>query len=107
MGFLIKNITYLLDKKNFNHNKVLTFKVKLNQKFVEYKIVPYQEVIYNSNLLTTELKKMELLGMIQCIPISSNFIESYSNSKKEVASKKEEEDHLDKNKQKKRNKIDN
>jgi hypothetical protein len=93
MGYKIKNITYLLDKKNVNHNKPVIFKIKKNQRFVEYRIIPYQEIIFDSKLLPVDIKKMELLGMVQCIPVSDNFIESLSNSKKTQESKqvKEEE----------------
>jgi hypothetical protein len=89
MGYKIKNITYLLDKKNVNHNKPVIFKIKKNQRFVEYKIIPYQELIFDSKLLPIEIKKMELLGMVQCIPVNDNFINSLTNSKKNEPIKKE------------------
>jgi len=83
MGYKIKNITYLLDKKNLNYNKPVFFKIKKNQRFIEYKIVPYQEIIFDSKLLPLEIKKMEIMGMVQCIPVSDNFIDSLTNAKKE------------------------
>lgn len=92
MGYKIKNITYLLDKKNVNHNKPVIFKIKKNQRFVEYRIIPYQEIIFDSKLLPVDIKKMELLGMVQCIPVSDNFMDSLVNSKKkEVDEKKDKE----------------
>jgi hypothetical protein len=92
MGYKIKNITYLLDKKNVNYNKPVIFKIKKNQRFLEYKIIPYQEIIFDSKLLPLDIKKMELLGMVQCLPVEGNFINSLTNSpKKEVKSENKEE----------------
>jgi hypothetical protein len=102
MGYKIKNITYLLDKKNINYNKPVIFKVKKNQRFIEYKIVPYQELIFDSKLLPIEIKKMELLGMVQCLPVNDNFIDSLSNSKKKE--NKEVENISPQNTEKKTNK---
>jgi hypothetical protein len=85
MGYKIKNITYLLDKKNQNHNKPVIFKIKKNQRFVEFKIIPYQEIIFDSKLLPLEIKKMEMLGMVQCISVSDIYIASINNTpKKEI-----------------------
>lgn len=81
MGYTIKNITYLLEKFNKNYNKVVSFKIENNLKITEYKILPYQEIIFDSKLLPIEIKKMELLGMVQATPISNNFIDSINNPK--------------------------
>lgn len=84
MGFKIKNITYLLDRSNYNYNKPVIFKIKRNLRNIEFKILPYQEIIFDSNLLPTEIKKMEMLGMVQCLPLSSGDIDSINNPKKKV-----------------------
>lgn len=103
MGYKIKNISYLLDKKNVNHNKPVFFKIKKNQRYVEYRIIPYQEIIFDSKLLPLEIKKMEILGIVQCIPVSDNFIESLSNTKKNPT-KEEQKKPIDKKIVKKKNK---
>jgi hypothetical protein len=81
MGFKIKNISYLLDKTNFNYNKPVIFKINKNLRSTEYKILPYQEIIFDSKLLPIEIKKMEMLGMIQCVSISDRDIDSINNPK--------------------------
>jgi hypothetical protein len=81
MGYKLKNISYLLEKSNPNHNKQVIIKIENNFKLVEYKILPYQEIIFDSKLLPIEVKKMELLGMIQAFPISDNYIDSINNPK--------------------------
>jgi hypothetical protein len=90
MGYKLKNISYLLEKFNSNYNKTVTFKIQNNLRITEYKILPYQEIIFDSKLLPIEIKKMELLGMIQATPITSNFIDSINNpkvNKKEIIEK--------------------
>lgn len=79
MGYKIKNISYLLEKSNNNYNKPVTFKIENNLRITEYKILPYQEIIFDSKLLPIEIKKMEMLGMIQAVPVTSNFIDSINN----------------------------
>ena len=81
MGYKLKNISYLLEKFNSNYNKPVTFKIENNLRITEYKILPYQELIFDSKLLPIEIKKMELLGMVQAIPVSDNFIETINNPK--------------------------
>lgn len=91
MGYKIKNITYLLEKFNKNYNKIVSFKIKNNLRVTEYNILPYQEIIFDSKLLPIEIKKMELLGMVQTIPINDNFIDSINNPK---PIKKEEKENI-------------
>lgn len=91
MGYKLKNISYLLEKSNSNYNKPVTFKIENNLRIMEYKILPYQEIIFDSKLLPIEIKKMEMLGMIQAVPVTSNFIDSINNPgviKKEKVEKK-------------------
>jgi hypothetical protein len=91
MGYKLKNISYLLAKSDNNYNKPVTFKIENNLRITEYKILPYQEIIFDSKLLPIEIKKMEMLGMIQAIPVTSNYIDSINNPvvvKKEKVEKK-------------------
>jgi hypothetical protein len=81
MGYKLKNITYLLERFDTNYNKPVSFKIENNLRITEYKILPYQEIIFDSKLLPIEIKKMEMLGMIQATPISDNFINSINNPK--------------------------
>lgn len=71
----------MLEKFNSNYNKVVSFKIENNLRITEYKILPYQEIIFDSKLLPIEIKKMELLGMVQTTPVSSNYIDSINNPK--------------------------
>lgn len=89
MGFKIKNITYLLDKSNYNYNKPVIFKIKRNLRNIEFRILPYQEIVFDSNLLPIEIKKMEMLGMVQCFPLSSGDIDSINNPKKNIENKED------------------
>jgi len=81
MGYKIKNITHLLDKSNKNHNKPIFLKIKNRFIVNEYKILPYQELIFDSNLLPIEVKKMEMMGMVKCEPISNGYINNIENPK--------------------------
>lgn len=81
MGYIIKNISYLLNKKDSNYNKTVIFKINKNQKTMEYKIIPYQEIVFDSNLLPVDIKKMEMIGVVKCSPVNLDFIDSLSNSK--------------------------
>lgn len=90
MGYKLKNISYLLEKFNSNYNKPIFFKIENNLRITEYKILPYQEIIFDSKLLPTEIKKMEMLGMIQAVPVSSQFIDSINNPKTVKKEKKVE-----------------
>lgn len=81
MGFKIKNITYLLNKKDKNYNKTVVFKINKNLSILEYNILPYQEIIFDSNLLPLEIKKMEMMGMIQCTYLDNNYMDSINNPK--------------------------
>jgi hypothetical protein len=102
MGYKIKNISYLLEKFNNNYNKVITFKIENNFRITEYKILPYQEIIFDSKLLPIEIKKMELLGMVQTTPISNNSIDSINNPKaRKKEPKKEEVEVIQESKKKK------
>lgn len=101
MGYKIKNISYLLEKFNSNYNKTITFKIENNLRITEYKILPYQEIIFDSKLLPIEIKKMELLGMVQSTPISNNFIDSINNPKVVKKENTEKEIKKEENKKKK------
>lgn len=81
MGFKIKNITYLLDKTNINYNKPIVFKLEKNLINTIYKLLPYQEMIFDSPLLPKEIKKMEMLGMVFCVSVNDNIIDSINNPK--------------------------
>jgi hypothetical protein len=109
MGYKLKNISYLLEKSNPNHNKQVIIKIENNFKLVEYKILPYQEIIFDSKLLPIEVKKMELLGMIQAFPISDNYIDSINNPKivkKDISEKpRKEKNSYDNSDEVKKNKI--